>query len=140
MNYNFNMMVKENLKIEISQRELQELKRKIEELESKLQKENNKGKKEMLVKEKIKEYIKETQKKPSFAPPLKLRDEAKEIEKFSAPEQVGALISLAFEKGIHYAISVAKNLKNPAILDEFHDVLVDKYFQILVEKRVIRIL
>jgi hypothetical protein len=79
-------------------------------------------------------------KPPSFAPPSKVRDEAREIEKFSRPEQVGALISLALEKGILYAVSVAKNLKNPAILDEFHDVLVDKYFQILLEKRVIKIL
>jgi alanyl-tRNA synthetase len=127
-------------KIEIPKRELEELKKRIERLEIQLEKEKSKEEKERLVKEKIREYIYEVQKTPSFAPPSKVRDEAKEIEKFSRPEQVGALISLALEKGILYAVSVAKNLKNPAILDEFHDVLVDKYFQILIEKRVIKTL
>jgi alanyl-tRNA synthetase len=131
---------KPQLQIEIPQKELEELKKRIEKLEARLEKEKSKEVKEKLIKEKIREYVLEVQKTPSFAPPPKVRDEAKEIEKFSKSEQVGALISLALEKGILYAVSVAKNLKNPAILDEFHDTLIDRYYQILVEKNVIRIL
>jgi sugar-specific transcriptional regulator TrmB len=127
-------------KIEISELELKELKGRIEKLESQLEREKTKEGKEKIIKERIREYFKEVQKTPTFAPSSKVRDEAKEIERFSKSEQVGALVSLALEKGLDYAISVAKNLKNPAILDEFHDVIADRYFQILVEKRVIKIL
>lgn len=94
--------------------------------------------KENIVKKEIKNYLEELQKLPSFASPTKVRDEAKEIKNFSPPQQVGALIALVFEKGIKEAISVAKALDNPAILDEFHDVLVDRYYQILVEKGILK--
>jgi len=119
--------------------EIGEIKERIEKLGTQLEKVGEKEK-EKIIKQTIEDYIKEIQKIPSFSPPSQIRDEAKEIEKFSRPEQVGALVSLALEKGLQYAISVAKNLKNPAILDEFHDVIVDRYFEILVEQHVIKIL
>lgn len=124
-------------KIEIPKEELEELKERVKKLEAQLEKEKIPEEKAKIVKKEIGDFIKEMGKTPSFAPPLKLRDEAKEIEKFSRPEQVGALISLVFEKGLKYAVEVAKELNNPAILDEFHDTLVDKYYQVLIEEHVI---
>jgi hypothetical protein len=72
--------------------------------------------------------------------PLAIRDEAKEIKKFPTTQQVGTLISLVFEKGLPYAISVANALQNPAILDEFHDTLVDCYYNILLEKGILKLI
>jgi len=48
------------------------------------------------------------------------------------------LVTLVSEKGLNEAISVALALDNPAILDEFHDTLVDHYYQVLVEKEIVK--
>ena len=88
-----------------------------------------------MVKREIKKYLQELQQTPSTAAPLAVRDEAKEIKKFPASQQVGALISLVFEKGLENTISVARQLNNPAILDEFHDLLVDRYYKELAGKK-----
>lgn len=94
--------------------------------------------KEKMVKQEIKSYLREIQQTPSFAAPPATRDEAKEIEKFPPSQQVGALISLVFEKGLPEAISVARALENPALLDEFHDTLVDHYYKMLIEKGILK--
>jgi hypothetical protein len=70
--------------------------------------------------------------------PLTDRDEADEISQFSPEEQVHSLVSLVFEKGLEKAVSVAKKIDNPALLDEFHDTLVNKYYEMLVNQGVIK--
>ncbi len=94
--------------------------------------------KEKAVKQEIKDYLRELQRMPATAAPLATRDEADEIKKFPASQQIGALVSLVFEKSLSEAIQVAKNLDNPAILDEFHDILADRYYKILIEKKIIK--
>jgi hypothetical protein len=117
------------------------LEKRIEQLEVQLKKEQpaiSPEKEEKIVKQKVKSYLRKLQKTPTTAAPLATRDEAKEIKKFPASQQVGALISLVFEKGIEEAISVAKGIDNPAVLDEFHDILVDRYYKNLIEKKIIK--
>lgn len=121
--------------------ELEALKERVEQLESQLRKEQPKvtpEKEEKAVKQEIKSYLRELQQMPSTAAPLAVRDETDEIKKFPPSQQVGALISLVFEKGLEEAISIAKELNNPAILDEFHDILADRYYKELVEKKIIK--
>jgi len=121
--------------------EIEALKARIEQLESQLKKEQpavSPEKKETEVKHEIKGYLRELQQMPTTAAPLATRDEAEEIDKFPASQQVGALVSLVFEKGLGKAISVARQLDNPAILDEFHDILADRYYKELVENKIIR--
>jgi hypothetical protein len=91
-----------------------------------------------MVKQEIKSYLRELQQTPAFASPPTTRDEAKEIAKFEPSQQVGALVSLVFQKGLPQAISVVRALNNPAILDEFHDTLVDHYYKILLEKKILK--
>ncbi len=55
-----------------------------------------------------------------------------EQEKQHAPE-VEALIQIAFEKGIAEAIKAAKDKNDPHLLDDFHDALIDRFYQKLVE-------
>lgn len=119
---------------------IRELKERIEKLETQLKKEQVSipEEKEKIVKREIKSYLQELQQAPSLAAPLTTRDEAKEIKKFEPNQQVGALVLLVFEKGLLEAISVAKTLGNPALLDEFHDTLVDHYYKVLVEKEIIK--
>lgn len=94
--------------------------------------------KEKRIKEEIKNYIEEIQETPDFASPVDNRDEEEEVSKFPPSQQVGALISLVFEKGLEKTVSVAKNLNNPAILDEFHDTLIDRYYEKLLEEGFLR--
>lgn len=53
-------------------------------------------------------------------------------------EVVSELIAMAFSKGMAQAMKAANALKNPHILDEFHDMLADKYYQKLLEARKIK--
>lgn len=125
----------------ISGTDIEALKQRVEQLEAQLKKEQplvSPEKEEKAVKQEIKSYLRELQSMPSTAAPLATRDDAKEIDKFPASQQVGALISLVFEKGLGKAISVARHLNNPAILDEFHDILADRYYKELIEKKIIK--
>lgn len=118
--------------------EIEELRARLENLEAQLKKEKLPEEKEKIVKQEIKSYLQELQQTPSFAPPPATRDEVKEISKFEPSQQVSALVSLVFEKGLPQAISLAQALNNPAILDEFHDILVDRYYQMLLERKILQ--
>lgn len=120
--------------------ELEALRERVEQLESQLKKEQSvtPEKTEKAVKQEIKSYLEELQQIPATAAPLATRDEADEINKFPASQQVGALVALVFEKSLGEAIAVARQLDNPAILDEFHDILADRYYKELVEKKIIK--
>lgn len=119
--------------------EIKELKERIEKLEVQIEKKRMSEEKEKMVKQEIKSYLQELQQTPSFAPLPTSRDEADEIAKFEPSQQVGSLISLVFEKGLAEAVSVARALDNPSILDEFHDTLVDQYYQLLIEKKILKL-
>jgi len=121
----------------IENQEILEIKERLQNLEEQLKKEKQFENKEKLIKQEIKSYIQEFQKSPSFISPVQTRDEADEIKKMEPDQQVGALISLVFEKGLPQAIAIIRSLDNPAILDEFHDTLVDHYFELMVQKGII---
>lgn len=118
--------------------EIETLRERVEKVGEGIIKESAPEEKEKAVKQEIKGYLKELQRMPATAAPLATRDEADEIKKFPPSQQIGALVSLVFEKSLSEAIQVAKNLDNPAILDEFHDILADRYYKILVEKKIIK--
>lgn len=118
--------------------EIQELKERLERLETQLEREKVPGEKEKMVKQEIKSYLRELQQTPSFAAPLTTRDETEEIKTLEPNQQVGALVSLVFARGLPQALSVAQGLNNPAILDEFHDTLVDHYYQMLLKKEILK--
>ena len=124
----------------IERSEIKGLKDKIEQLESQLEKERplTKQEKEKTIKQEIKAYLQEFQQTPSFAAPTSVRDETDEIAEFPLDQQIGALISLTFDKGLKKAISVARGLDNPAVLDEFHAILIDRYYKELIEKKIIK--
>jgi hypothetical protein len=116
---------------------LEELKEKIQTVEKK----EEKLKKES-IKEEIKKQILKFQQKPSFAPPPSKIDEVKELKNLERNQQIGALIEITLEKGLEKGVALAqtlsKKLNDPALLDEYHDVLVDRYFEILVEKGILK--
>jgi len=117
--------------------EVKDLKAKIEQLESELREEypSDEQKKESTIKQEIKTYLHGLQQTPSFAAPTITRDEADEIVEFPLDQQVGALISLAFDKGVKKAVSIARKINNPAVLDEFHSALIDRCHKEFIEKK-----
>lgn len=118
--------------------EIEQIRERVEQLGGELQKESVPEKREQMVKEEIKTYLSALQQLPVSPVPVANRDEAKEISKFPANQQVGALISLVFDKGLKEAVQVAKNLDNPAILDEFHDMLADRYYEELIRRKLLK--
>lgn len=117
--------------------ELEGLREKIMEKGQDLQKEAP-AEREKIIKQEIEEKLKEFQGQTMASVPLSDRDEADEISGFSKEDQVQALVSLTFEKGLKKAINVAKKINNPALIDSFHDTLIDRYYEMLVSQGVIK--
>ncbi|MBI2676471.1 MAG: hypothetical protein HYX21_00745 [Candidatus Yanofskybacteria bacterium] len=63
---------------------------------------------------------------PVSEPPSYLSDELK--------TKVQDLVNIAFTKGLTEAVKEVSKMNNPAILDAFHDVLVDQLYDVLVER------
>ena len=121
--------------------EITELRKRIAELESRTMVGEgiiNETEQKQEVRREIKRYLEEAQQTPSFSAPIVTRDEVSEIRKMEPNQQIGALVSLAFEKDLKTAVQVAKDTDNPAILDEFHDTLVDHYYQALLDKGILK--
>lgn len=96
-------------------------------------------------KEKIEKVV-ERPVKPLKAPPkavklpFKIQDEElirdlQHVMALEKPKQVKMLVYLAFKKGVNHAASIALQLKDPYLLDEFHDTLVDQLYDLLVKRR-----
>ncbi len=62
------------------------------------------------------------------------KNDTERIKALEKNQQIKALVDLAFQKGVSYAVEIVRTLNNPYLLDEFHDVLVDKFRQELIEK------
>lgn len=78
------------------------------------------------------------------APPIIAvpKEEAKikagELKLLGEEEQIKHLSDLAFRKGIGHAVEVAQNLDNPYLLDKFHDTVVDRLYQELVKRGMLK--
>lgn len=64
-----------------------------------------------------------------------IAEDLKEIMSMDKPKQVKTLIVLAFQKGVYYAANIADKLKDPYLLDEFHDTIVDDVYELLKKKK-----
>ena|SRR3989338_11086638 len=63
---------------------------------------------------------------PVSEPPSYLSDELK--------SKVQELVDLVFAKDLAEAVKEVSKINNPALLDAFHDVLVDQLYDVLVER------
>ena len=96
-------------------------------------------------KEIVREAIREAAHPPTGGPPPtpSISDDAAQKAAYDLKEQEHAhiieeLVSLALTKGIVSALKVVNSLKNPHLLDEFHDTLTDKYYEKLLQARKIK--
>lgn len=72
---------------------------------------------------------------PLFNYAARVQQKADDIREKEHHEQVEALMEIALTKGILEAVHVARHLNNPHLLDDFHDILVDEYYEKLVQAR-----
>ena len=68
---------------------------------------------------------------------LAAKAEADRIREEEHHKQIEALVQIAVTKGIVSAVGVARHLGNPHLLDDFHDALVDEYYEKLTNARII---
>jgi len=66
--------------------------------------------------------------------PTEILSKIKEIRNLDQEYQVQTLCDLSFQKGLSYAISVARGLDNPHVLDAFHDTLTGELRQRLIQE------
>jgi len=97
-------------------------------------------------KEMVREVIKDVAaKKPQLLPTQSvLSDDAAKKAAYNLKEKehqqiIEGLISLAFAQGLAIAVKAVNHLKNPHLLDEFHDALADKYYEKLLAARKLKI-
>ncbi len=64
-----------------------------------------------------------------------LYQDLQSIMSMDKPKQIKALVYISFKKGIRHAVSLAKELDDPYLLDEFHDTLVEELYDYLVKKK-----
>ncbi len=95
-----------------------------------------------IVGEKIQEIIPEqpsepqtavpVQPAPTVEPPIYLSPELK--------DKIQQLINLAFSKSIDEAIQEAAKTNNAALIDAFHDVIVDELYNTLIERKKLEVI
>jgi hypothetical protein len=131
------------------EREIAILEQKLAEKKASLGKVENFSEKEF-VKETIKERMSEA---PIFSAPQKSVTSAKksaqttptplvatgkvtvqDLQQLSKEKQLDILVGIAMTQSIPESVSLAQATDNPYILDELHDVLVDKFYSELVKR------
>ncbi len=81
---------------------------------------------EKVLKSKLEEEIKKMETSPELIEEAKTR--AEEISHLEQTGKLRKLIDLASERGIIFAVRVARNLNDPYVLDIFHDILAREGF------------
>jgi len=90
-----------------------------------------------IVGEKIQEHAPEYRPKPLAQAPLpapQVQDPPSYLSQ-DLKNQIQDLINLVFSKSIDAGIKSAAETKNPALIDAFHDVLVDQLYGTLLERK-----
>lgn len=90
-----------------------------------------------IVKESVKERLDEVAKSNSLEKNLvqtQPNDVPSKVRNLTKDGQVDFLVKMVFSKSIGDAISLAQKLDSPYVLDEFHDVLFNKFYEELVKR------
>ena len=92
--------------------------------------ETEKGKLLGFEEEAIKEELRKEIELMELSPELQgeAEQKAKKIEFLGEKEKLEGLLVFAKEKGIEFAVRVAKNMNDPYVLDIFHDMLLKQGF------------
>lgn len=91
-----------------------------------------------IVKEKIQQNLPATAPLPAVPQPLQPAAPVIEPPSYLNPEfkeKIQQLVNLAFGKSIDEAIKEASKTNNAALIDAFHDVIVDELYNTLIERK-----
>ena len=129
--------------------DIAELERRLQEKKSSLEQEKSgpsgtgggvhRSEKELLhevVGEKIKEHIPSFQPAlPSSTAPAPIATEPPSYLSQELKDKIQEIIRLVFDKNLEEGIKEAGRSGNPAVIDAFHDILVDELYDQLIERR-----
>ena len=118
------------------EQEIAQLEKQIAEKRATLGKETEQSEKEILhgvVGKKIQQQV------PQYTPPpVKPKQDDNVAQSYIEPElkdKVQELVNLVFNKSLDEGIKEASKSNNPALIDAFHDVLVDELYNALLERK-----
>jgi len=72
---------------------------------------------------------------PSFNYAAHARQKADDTREQEHHDQVAALVEIALTKGVLAAVQAARHWGNAHLLDDFHDMLIDEYYEKLIQAR-----
>ncbi|QQG46347.1 MAG: hypothetical protein HYY55_00675 [Candidatus Niyogibacteria bacterium] len=107
----------------IIQEEIRKLEGALAEKKKELTESGTEFKEEETAKEVIKEYTAQTPTTSADASSDETKKAAQILQNEPHAKQIGELLNIAQKNGIIYAVEVARHLKNPHLLDDFHDRL-----------------
>ncbi len=102
--------------------------------EKKIEAEPTKEKSSAEVSQPAEERKTEEAKSTAVPPSAQAQKQVKQLKDLDRSSQVKELCDLAFQKGLAFAIEVAKTLDNAYVLDEFHDTLVSELYNELIKE------
>ena len=115
---------------ETVQQEIAQLEKQIAEKRAGVEAPHEKEVLRQIVGEKIQQHA------PSYQPaPTKKQDDQFSYNDPQLADKVQELVNLAFTKGVDDAVRSVAQSGNPALIDAFHDVLVDQLYDTLVERK-----
>ena len=91
-----------------------------------------------IIGEKIQQSAPQYQPAPSVKPSPTTSQQDDSALSYVLPElkeKVQELVNLVFNKGLDDGVKEATRSNNPALIDAFHDVLVDELYNVLVERK-----
>ena len=88
-----------------------------------------------VVGEKIQQHAPAYQPPPTGGPQKQQDDDQSSYNDPQLVDKVQELVNLAFTKSIDDAVRSVVKTGNPALIDAFHDVLVDKLYDTLIERK-----
>ncbi len=91
-----------------------------------------------VVGEKIQEHLSAQAGAPTYIPQAKSQQKDDATQSYTDPDlkdKVQELVNLAFNKSLEEGIREATKSNNFALIDAFHDVLVDQLYDALIERR-----
>jgi|SRR3989344_5198615 len=124
-------------KFESQEAEIQFLEEKFRERKATLEGAAETVEEEEILREVIREHIKNI-----HAASLKQSLSATTPDPFQSVEEhkekIAKLVGIAFSRGIAEAIRVARSLRDPHLLDEFHDTLIDHFHKKMISSGIIK--
>jgi len=106
-----------------------------EKIEDKVEAKDFSDREKIEIKEKLRKEIEETRLNPELEKEAQRYAQNSSNAKLDTQGKMKHLLDIAMEKGVPFAVAVAKNMQEPYLLDSLHDALVENELYKKLEKK-----